>query len=467
MLESLDRNRWTVRDERDTFVDPIVYANDTIKKDLEHQSLDQLLNAASLPGVEYVGGMPDLHVGYGVPVGCVMAMDAEDGLISAGAVGMDVNCGMRLLGSDVADEDVSRSDVKSLARQISKVIPLGIGTTSPHQSELGEHIGEILLDGVETLRDLGYAREEDLARIQDGGRFAGADLDGVPEDAWDRLDQLSTLGGGNHFIEIDVVDEVHDREAADAYGLRNGTLSVMIHTGSRGFGHQICTDYSSRMLEEAEAHDLDFPNRELASAPIESDQGRRYYGAMAAAANLAYSNRQMIAYDIRKVFANLLGQSEGNLPTVYDVTHNLARRETVDDREVLSHRKGAVRGLPPGHPENPEAYESVGHPIIVPGNMATGSYVLRATPAVRETYYTVNHGAGRTMSRRQAKDSFSTEVFRQTMEDVVLLGTAHDKLLDESPPAYKDLDPVVDSLVEIGLVEKVARLRPRAVIKGG
>lgn len=467
MLESFGKNRWKIPGSNGMSVEPVVYANDEILNEIEDQSLEQLKNASRLRGVRYVGGMPDLHVGYGVPVGCVMAMDAKDGLISAGAVGMDVNCGMRLLVSSLKSSEVPQSEIKNLSRQIANIIPLGIGTTSPHQDKLKDHIRDILLEGVKALRNLGYAREDDLKRIQDGGCFEGARLDAIPKEAWNRLDQLSTLGGGNHFIEIDAVDQIFEDSVAESYGLRRGRLTVMIHTGSRGFGHQICTDYSSLMLEKADSFGLRFPDQELASAPVESEPGRKYYGAMASAANLAYSNRQMIAYDIRKVFSNLIDKSPSSLKTVYDITHNLARRERINGHEIVSHRKGAIRGLPPQHPETPLAYEDVGHPIIVPGNMASGAYVLRATPAVKETWYTVNHGAGRKMSRRQANESFSTEVFRESMQDVVLLGTAHDKLLDESPPAYKGLDPVIDTLVDIGIVEKVARLKPRAVIKGG
>lgn len=468
MLEPLDTNRWKLPAGNEMNVEPVVYANDEVKPQLEEQSFNQLINAATLKGVQYVAGMPDLHVGYGVPVGCVMAMDPDEGLISAGAVGMDINCGMRLLASNVPASEVPRHEMKSLARQISKVIPLGIGTTSRHQQELSEHIESILFNGVETLRELNYATDADLARIQDGGNFTGADLGAITDDAWGRLDQLSTLGGGNHFIEVDTVNRVYNEDVAEAYNLGSGRLTVMIHTGSRGFGHQICTDYSSRMLEAAEDLGLEFPNRELASAPLSSDLGSDYYGAMSAAANLAYSNRQMIAYDIRNVFKNLLGTGEQDgLRTVYDITHNLARRETVDDREVLTHRKGAIRALPAGHPENPEVYESVGHPIIVPGNMATGSYVLRARPEVRETFYTVNHGAGRTMSRRAANETVDKSVFSRQMEDIILLGAAREDLLDEAPPAYKPLDAVVDTLADIGLVEKIAHLKPRAVIKGG
>ncbi|MFB6347751.1 MAG: RtcB family protein [bacterium] len=468
MLESFNLNRWKIHRTDGMNVEPIVYANDEIKPQLEHESLQQLVNASKLRGVEYIGGMPDLHVGYGVPVGCVMAMNLEDGLISSGAVGMDINCGMRLMGSGVSASDVPDHEMKSLARQISKTIPLGIGTESRHQDELEEHIEDILLEGVPTLEKLGYARKDDLDRIQDGGSFDGANLSGITDDAWNRLDQLSTLGGGNHFIEIDAVGEIYDPEAAEAYGLQDGHLTVTIHTGSRGFGHQICTDYSDMMLERADDYGLDFRDNNLAAAPINSALGEDYYGAMAAAANLAYSNRQMIGYDIRKVFQNLLGlKEEEGLRTVYDITHNLARQETIGDQQVLTHRKGAIRGLPAGHPDNPDAFESVGHPIIVPGNMGRGSYVLKATPAVSESWYTVNHGAGRVMSRRQANDSFNKSVFSETMEDIILLGAAHEDLLDEAPPAYKALDAVVDTLTEIGLVEKVAHLQPEAVIKGG
>ena len=466
MLESLGQNRWTIDSGSDDTVDPIVYANDVVKPQLEPQSLQQLRNAARLRGVVHVAGMPDLHVGYGVPVGSNLVMDADEGLISAGAVGMDINCGMRLLSSDVLSDSVDRSTVKSFARQISKVIPLGIGTTSPHQDELSSEIEDVLVKGVPHLKSLGYAREDDLRRIQDGGSFDGADPSKLPEDAWDRLDQLGTLGGGNHFIEVDEIDEIYAPTEAEAYGLKEGRLSVMIHTGSRGLGHQICTDYSGRMLEASPRFELEFPDDQLAAAPIQSSLGHEYYGAMAAAANIAYANRQVIAYDIRQLFENLVGTQSDALRTVYDITHNLARFETVDDRDVLTHRKGAIRSLPPGHPDNPEAYREVGHPIIVPGNMATGSYVLRATPAARETFHTVNHGAGRTMSRRQAKRTLTPKALKKRMEDIVLLGTAYDDLLDEAPMAYKELDPVIETLTEIGLVEKVARLKPRAVIKG-
>jgi len=470
-FQPVDTHCFRVTGREGVRLDPLLFVDDVLLEDIrdsQDRSIEQLLDAASLPGVVFVAGMPDVHEGYGVPVGCVMAMDAEEGLVSAGAVGMDINCGVRLLASDIPLSGLDRDDLKRLGRMILKRIPVGIGTAGPHREALRPHLDDILLRGVEALVDAGYAREEDLDVIQDDGRYPGARLDPVPGRARERLGQLSTLGGGNHFLELVEVDRIHDPAAAGAYGLRENTLGFLIHTGSRGFGHQVCVDYTERMLDAADGFGLSFPSRELASAPIDSEVGRDYLGAMACAANIAYANRQMITYDVREVFHAFFGdRSEPTkLSTVYDITHNLARFENVGGRDVLVHRKGAVRALGADHPDTPGAYRGVGHPVLVPGNMAIGSYVLKAGPEVERSYGSINHGAGRRMSRSAAKETISEEMMMEALGEVQLLGAARASIRDEAPQAYKDVHEVVDVLVGAGIAETVAHLQPLVVIKG-
>lgn len=470
-FEPAGPNCYRVTGRPGTRVDPLLFVDDVLLetiRDSDDLSVKQLLDAASLPGVVFVGGMPDIHQGYGVPVGCVMGMDAEDGLVSAGAVGMDINCGVRLLASNIPVPELSRADMKRLGRTVLKRIPVGIGTTGPHKGALEPHLEDILVRGVEALVDLGYAHEDDLPYIQDRGRYPNARLDPIPDRARERLGQLSTLGGGNHFLELVEVDRIHDPEAAEVFGLRENTLGFLIHTGSRGFGHQICVDYSDRMMDRAGDFGLSFPTAELASAPIGSDPGRDYLGAMACAANLAYANRQMMTYDIRDVFDSFFsGRSvPPRLSIVYDITHNLARFETIGDRDLLMHRKGAVRALPGDHPDTPEVYRGAGHPVIVPGNMGVGSYVLRAGEEVERTGYSVNHGAGRRMSRTAAKEQISEGMMQEALGEVQLLGAARSSIRDEAPQAYKNVHEVVDVLVDAGIAEAVAHLQPLVVIKG-
>ncbi|MFB6356730.1 MAG: RtcB family protein, partial [bacterium] len=390
-LKKAGNNHYVLPGHDEMKQDVHLYLNETLVDQLEYDSLRQLKNASTLPGVEYIACMPDVHVGYGVPVGGVMAMNAETGLVSAGAVGMDINCGMRLLMSNISARECSDDDIKSLARKITRRIPLGIGTKSHHADTLEPHINKILRNGVPELVELGFAKPEDCERIQDGGSYPGADTSGITDDAWGRLDQLSTLGGGNHFIEIVRVNEIFDPEHAEAFGLSPDQLGVMIHTGSRGLGHQLCVDYSDTMLELAPKHDLSFPDDALAAAPIQSDIGQDYLGAMGCAANFAYCNRQVMTHDIRKIFQEQFPKrgSKNNVNIIYDITHNLARFETVNEKDVLVHRKGAVRTLPPGHPDNPPAYDDTGHPVIIPGHMGIGSYVLSAGTNIEETYYSV------------------------------------------------------------------------------
>ncbi len=450
--------------------DVLVYLNRELYNSFtEDQSLEQLIDAASLDGViSPVIGMPDIHSGFGLPIGGVMAMDAENGLISAGAVGMDINCGVRLLRTGITASELDNSQLRALIDSIIKRVPGGIGQKSRHSPLIGKHFNALLKKGAPFLVELGFGREEDIQRIEDGGCLQGADIRAVSKKAVDRGRQLSTIGGGNHFIEIGLIDRVYDRQTAGVYGLEEGLLTVLIHTGSRGFGHQVCTDYSRTMKKDAKKYNLEIPSAGLAAVPIKSKEGEQYYAAMACAVNFAFCNRQWIADDVRKVFLETLGGSERDygLDLVYDVAHNTAQFENIGGREMLIHRKGAIRALPSGHPGNPEVYRESGHPVIIPGSMGSSSYVVRARQGIEAIHNSVNHGAGRVLSRKAAKKEISVDQLKERMSGVLISGKNYKAYLDEAPQAYKDIDMVVDTLTEIGFSEKVARLKPLAVIKG-
>ncbi len=450
--------------------DVFIYLNKELYKSFsEDQSIEQLTDAASLEGViSPVIGMPDIHSGFGLPIGGVMAMDAEKGLISAGAVGMDINCGVRLLRTNIDAADLDQSLLKKLINGILQRVPSGIGQKSRHSSLIGKYFKKFLHSGAPFLIELGFGRPEDLQCIEDSGCLEGADIRAVSKKAVDRGRQLSTIGGGNHFIELGVIDKIFDCAAASEYGLEKGTLTVLIHTGSRGFGHQVCTDYSKTMKKDARKYDIEIPSAGLAAVPIRSREGEDYYAAMACAVNFAFCNRQWIADDVRKAFEETLGGSDHDygLDLVYDVAHNTAQFEEINGKKMLIHRKGAVRALPPGHQMNPDRYRATGHPILIPGSMGSASYVVRAEPGVEKLFNSVNHGAGRLLSRTAAKREVSVEQLKERMADIVISGKHYKPYLDEAPQAYKNIDLVIDTLTEIGLSRKVARLKPRAVIKG-
>jgi tRNA-splicing ligase RtcB len=451
-------------------VEARIYLNENLYKNLlEKEALNQLADAASLPGVyKYVIGMPDIHSGFGLPIGGVMAMEVPDGLISAGAVGMDINCGVRLLRTNIKAGDLKNKDLGILLKEIVSRVPTGIGKTSKHQARLGRHFQEIITGGLKALLELGYAREEDHLFVEEGGSFPGADLSRVSKKARERGNQLSTIGGGNHFMELGRITEIYNEHSASSFGLVRGDLSVLIHTGSRGFGHQICTDYSSIMEKCAAKYGIELPSKGLAAVPIKSPEGQDYLAAMSAAMNFAFANRQVITYDIREAFSKYFGCNDTDLDlgVVYDVAHNIAKFEEIEGKELLIHRKGAIRALPPGHIGNPAPYTSSGHPVIIPGSMGTSSYVIVAAPGVEETFFSVNHGAGRVMSRREAREKITGEMLREQLGQVLFYGDKEENLLDEAPQAYKDINSVVDTLAEIGMIIKVARLSPLAVIKG-
>lgn len=435
----------------------------------EKETLAQLMDAASLPGVyKYVLGMPDIHKGFGLPIGGVMAMDTEDGVVSSGAVGMDINCGVRLLKTNIPASEMDKPLLRKIMQAITARVPTGIGKESRHARNIKDILNKIVTGGVPTLLEMGVGRGEDIDSIEEQGRFPGANLKSVSKKAISRSNQLSTIGGGNHFIEIGHVAEVFDRNFADRMGLQEGYLTILIHTGSRGFGHQICTDHSRSMKKDAARMKIFLPNAGLASVPIKSPQGKKYLAAMACAVNFAFCNRQWITHDIREAFAEVLGGkgTDYDLGIVYDVAHNIAKFEKVDGKNLLIHRKGATRALPPGHQLNPPKFRSTGHPAIIPGSMGTSSYIVTATGQVSETFNSVNHGAGRLLSRSAAKREISVKELEKKMKDILITGRDFRSFLDEAPQAYKDIESVIDTLAEIGITRKVARLFPLAVIKG-
>ncbi|TYO96233.1 RtcB family protein [Desulfallas thermosapovorans] len=463
-------NRYRLRRTGEMQVDGLVFINEhllpLVKRD---KSLEQLCAAASLPGVVgHVCGMPDIHEGFGLPIGGVMAT-AEGGVISAGAVGMDINCGVRLLNTNIQAKEVPIPVLRKLLQKIEEYVPTGIGKKSKHRDMDGKIFESVIYQGAGSLIERGCGWSDDLKNTEEKGFLSGASLEAVSRKACERgKEQLGTLGGGNHFIEVQIVEEVYSRVEGDLFGLLPGMLAVMIHTGSRGFGHQICTDYSRSLLGAAKRHGIDLPNRGLACAPVDSKEGRDYYAAMACAVNYAFANRQMITHDVRRAFGDVFGcpPETLGLKLVYDVAHNIAKWEKHNGKKILVHRKGATRALPPGHPQNPPSYIETGHPVLVPGSMGTASYVLTGTEKATESFYSANHGAGRKMSRKSAIKEISRDQFESSMMGVLYNSRNYKELLDEAPVAYKDIDQVVETLVAIGMVRKIARLRPLGVIKG-
>lgn len=464
-LELLSENKYRILTDNNTYA--IVYNNPYLTKYLEEGALQQLLDAAKLPGViSPVIGMPDIHFGFGLPIGGVMAVDGKEGVISSGGVGMDINCGVRLLRTNINAKELDKKLLRRILDTIERLVPTGVGKKSRHNG-LSKNIDEILLQGVKSLIKKGYGWEGDLLSIEENGSMAGGNISSIPIAAL-KENQLSTVGGGNHFIELGLVDKVFDENTADTFGLEKGKLTVMIHTGSRRLGHDTCTHYSKVMAEKAEKYGIKLPNKGLAACPIHSKEGQEYYGAMACAVNYAFSNRQLITHDVREAFVEVFNKpiNDLGLELVYDVAHNIAKFEDYDNRKILIHRKGATRALAPGHRGNPLKYLNTGHPVLIPGSMGSYSYVLTGTQKARETFYSVNHGAGRVMSRNEARKTISKEQFDNAMGSVLYNSRNYSKLLDEAPTAYKDINEVIDTLADIKITNKVVRLRPLAVIKG-
>jgi len=428
------------------------------------ESILQLVNTATLPGVvNYVLAMPDMHEGYGFPIGGVAAMRISDGVISPGGVGFDINCGMKLLRSDYAETDL-KPHLERLATEVQKEVPSGLGRGRQLKLDISS-VNKILEGGAQKLVEQGYGEKDDLENCESNGKFPEADASLVSDRAKNRgRDQVGTLGSGNHFLEIQRVDEIFDEKSAEIFGLFKNQVVIMIHTGSRGLGHQIATDYIRVMIQAMTKYGIRLPDRELAACPINSPEGKRYFSAMSCGANYAWANRQMIAHFVRKAWKQVLGEKALPLKVIYDVAHNIAKIEN----NLCVHRKGATRAFPPGHPEIPEKYREVGQPVLIPGSMGTASYVLAGQESGKEAFYSTCHGAGRTMSRHAAmKTTRGEEVVRRLKEKGILVKCRSMRgIAEEAPLAYKNIDNVVEVVHRAGLSKKVAKLVPLAVIKG-
>jgi tRNA-splicing ligase RtcB len=436
------------------------------------RSLEQLVNVATLPGiVDAALGMPDMHEGYGFPVGGVAATLLPDGVISPGGIGFDINCGVRLLVSRIQQRDLAPR-LEEVVHEMSRSIPAGFGRGG-RLAFSRDQLDRVLDEGVPyVIREHGLGFPEDLDFIEARGCLEGADSRHVSDRAKQRgHDQVGTLGGGNHFVEVQVVDAVFDERAATAMGLAPGIVTVLIHTGSRGLGHQVCTDYVRVMDRSIARFGIVLPDRQLACAPLSSTEGKSYFAAMCAAANFGWCNRQVIAHRVRQVFARLLaGKLDGGeLRLAYDIAHNTAKIERHGHRLVCVHRKGATRAFGPSSEELPAAYRGIGQPVFIPGSMGTASFVLVGTDeSDRTSLASTCHGAGRAMSRGAARRQVVGHVLRKELEarGIVVRCPSNAELAEEAPVAYKDVERVVEVVHRAGIARKVARLRPIGVIKG-
>jgi len=439
------------------------------------RTVQQLINTTTLPGiVKHAMAMPDFHQGYGFPIGGVAAMRLDTGVISPGGVGYDINCGVRLLGTHLEREEIAPY-LRDLTAAIYRACPSGVGGKGRVRVSERE-LNELVTQGGKWALKRGLARQEDLAHTEEQGCLDGADPGQLSARAKERgRPQVGSLGAGNHFLEIDVVEEIYNSEVADVFGLWKGQVVVQIHCGSRGFGHQVCDDYVRQLQPAVHKYNLQLPDRELVCAPIDSPEGRAYYGAMACAVNYAFVNRQVLVVGVRKAFERVLAGKvkDFDLFQVYDVTHNIAKIEEheVDGRRMrlCVHRKGATRAFGPGYEGLPADYRRVGQPVLVPGSMGTASYVLVGTQRALElTFGSTCHGAGRVMSRRKARKRVQGSELRKELEKqgIVVRAGSMKGLAEEAPAAYKDVSRVVEVVHNLGLARKVARLRPLAVIKG-
>jgi len=454
-----------------------IYASEQLlEMAFRDRSMEQLVNTAAMPGVvKRVLVMPDAHQGYGPPIGGVVPTRYPDGVISPGAVGYDINCGVRLMSSELVAEEV-KDEVDGLISALFRNIPSGVGKGGGARQVSAREMDEVLVKGAAWAVKAGYGRPDDLERLEEGGAMAGADPAAVSPRAKQRGGpQLGTLGSGNHFVEIQEVEEIYDEEVARAFGLFEGQLAVEIHSGSRGLGHQVCSDYVKSLQSAVRKYKIELPDRQLVCAPLDSPEGRSYFGAMVGAANYAWANRQCMAHLARRSFEEVLAGKMRNfdLQTVYDVAHNIAKIEehVVDGKrmKLCIHRKGATRAFGPGHPAVTPIYRDVGQPVLVPGDMGTASYVLVGTAdAMEESFGTSCHGAGRTMSRTAAKKKIHGGTLRGELEaqGIRVRAGSLAGLAEEAPDAYKDIDAVIEVVDGAGLARKVARLRPLAVMKG-
>ncbi|WP_406659870.1 RtcB family protein [Methanolobus sp. ZRKC3] len=442
---------------------------------LEWDALDQVANVASLPGIQkYSFAMPDAHIGYGFPIGGVAAFDKDTGVISPGGVGFDINCGVRLIRSNLMEDDV-RPVLTELLDALFEAIPTGVGSKSRLRVNDVE-LDEVFTQGVKWAVENGYGSVADMEHCESKGMIPGADPSKVSIKARKRgRPQIGTLGSGNHFLEVQYVDKIYDEKAAEAFGLKEGQITFMIHCGSRGAGHQICTDHLQILTQASKKYKISLADKQLACAPAQSPEAQDYFKAMACAANYAWVNRHVIMHWSREVFERFFAKEFGDLglDLVYDVAHNVAKLEehTVDGKkkELYVHRKGATRAFPPGHHDLPEDYRETGQPVIIPGSMGTASYVLHGTEdAMDISFGSACHGAGRVMSRSHAKRELRGEDVQKSLgsRGIVVRATQPSLIAEEAPQVYKSSSEVVNVVHDLGIAKKVARLLPMGVIKG-
>ena len=454
----------------------IIYADDQLlEKMMNDRTIKQAVNVSTIPGIlKNVVVLPDGHEGYGFPVGGVAAMDAEEGMISPGGVGYDINCGVRLLRTNLKEQDV-RPKLKELLNDLFNSIPSGVGSKGAIRLSSSQ-LDEVLVKGVQWAIDNGYGTKDDAEVCEENGHMDKADPNKVSDRARKRgAPQLGSLGSGNHFLEIQKVAEIHDEEAAKRMGIEQGQVTILTHCGSRGFGHQICSDYLRISEQALKKYNISLPDRELACVPNSSEEGESYRKAMFTALNFAWSNRQMITHWTRKSFERVLKQSEADLEMnlVYDVSHNIAKVEkhTIDGKQksVVVHRKGATRAFPANKEEVPKKYRDLGQPVFIPGSMGTGSWILLGQPnSMNLTFGSTAHGAGRTMSRTKARQNYTESQVKKFLSDkgIEVKALTRDGIVEETPQAYKDVDLIVNVSHELGIATKVAKLVPIGVIKG-
>ncbi len=448
-----------------------IYASKEILEDVEDNALKQLVDITTLPGiVKYAIAMPDIHSGYGPPIGGLGAMKLSDGVISPGFVGFDENCGCRLLLSDYTQKQI-QPHLDKLATEIQKEVPSGLGRGRQIKLSI-EQIDKILEGGVPELVKQGYGEREDIENCEEKGRMEQADASAVSGHAKNRgRDQVGTLGSGNHFCQLDKISEIFDKKTAEVFGLFKNQIVVFIHTGSRGLGHQNCTDYLKITEQALSKYKIKPVDKELSYVPFDSLEGQRFFKAMSAVCNYAWANRHMIAYYTRKAFKNILGE-KAKLKLLYDVAHNIAKIEEheVDGKKtkLILHRKGATRAFPPNHPEIPEKYREAGQPVLIPGSMGDASYILAGIKESKQAWHTVCHGAGRRMSRREAMRTISGRQVIDNLKQkgIIVKCRSMRGIAEEAPGAYKNIHDVIEVVHNAGLSNKIAKLVPLAVIKG-
>lgn len=470
-IEMVNEYEWIYKRREGMNTNIRFFCSKEILEGMDDAVLTQAINVSYLPGI--VGDvivLPDAHWGYGFPIGCVTAFD-EDGVFTVGGVGFDINCGVRTLKTDLEFGRISKRDLELLSKKLFETIPAGLGRDGDIKLSKKE-LFKVLTEGVKWCLDNGYAEREDIENIEENGTVESAIPDYISEEAIEReKGQLGTLGSGNHYLEVQVVDEIYNRSIAEVFGLFEGQIVITIHTGSRGFGHQVNTDFIRIFLNAVEKYKIPIKEKELACAPIKSDEGRRYLGAVKCAINYAFANRQVITYLVRKVFKKVFRNT--SVEILYDVGHNNVKEEfhSIDGKrkKVFVHRKGSTRGFGPGTPGIPEKYSETGQPVIVGGSMGSFSYILSGTDvAMEKTFGSTIHGAGRSLSRNQAKKNFPYEKIIKQLESkgITVLSSSKAGISEEAPQAYKDIDKVIESVSSSRISNKVARLRPIITIKG-